>query len=135
MPDYSEWRDGTWKKLHPKENHWYDYLHYWRYLINAILIGAPVSIVSLLGLAANWWTSITWNKMWANVNVFMILKTVYVTMQTLNVMPVVFEIDSYMRHFKAFRALSFLSAVGFLIQYLGTIGGWAYIGNDPPDWL
>jgi hypothetical protein len=40
-----------------------------------------------------------------------------------------------MRHFKAFRALSFLSAVGFLIQYLGTIGAWAYFGNNPPDWF
>jgi hypothetical protein len=80
LPDYSDWRSGVWKREHPDKTHWYDYLHYWRYILNAIIVGLPVSIVSLLGLAGNWWTSVDWNKWWANMNVFMIAKTVYITM-------------------------------------------------------
>ena len=65
----------------------------------------------------------------------MISKTMYVGFQTLQSIPVVFEIDVYMRHFKPMRGFSFMASVAYLIAWVSALVFWYIEIYYPPTWL
>lgn len=55
-----------------------EFLNYFRWVFNAIFVGMPCTIVVSFLLTMNIFSSIELNKIWANGNVFLISKTVYI---------------------------------------------------------
>jgi hypothetical protein len=74
----------------------------------------------------NIFESIAWQRIWADGNMFLLIKTVYQGVQTLMLLPLIFEIDVYLRHMKAFRFFSLVFAVLSNVFYFSTLGIWLY---------
>ena len=113
----------------------WEYWNYFRWILNAAFIGMPLTIVGVACLALNIWTSVDWNKWWAYGNMFMISKTAYVLFQSIQMIPVVFEIDVYMRHFKPVRGFSLMAATAYVVIELLAVIFWYVEIYDPPSWL
>ena len=56
-----------------------EYWDYFRWVLNAAFIAMPLSGVALVFLIFNWYESIEWQRVWANGNIILISKTVYMT--------------------------------------------------------
>ena len=55
-----------------------EFLNYFRWVLNAILVGLPCMIIVSFLLTMNIFSSIELNQIWANGNVFLISKTMYI---------------------------------------------------------
>jgi hypothetical protein len=54
-----------------------DYFKYYRFLINALLVGFPYATMALGCLAYNLYFNVVWNKYWASGNAYLLFNTVY----------------------------------------------------------
>lgn len=45
-------------------------------------------------------TNIYFNKWWAGGNIMLVMKSVYIVVQTFNIIPVLYEVDFIIRHTK-----------------------------------
>lgn len=95
-----------------------DYFKYYRWAINAVVIGVPWMTAGLASFAYNMYFNIAWNKFWASGNAFLILNSVYLFVQVTNSIPLLFEIPIWLRAFRVTRLLSFFSAIFYNIVYI-----------------
>ena len=54
-----------------------DYLSYYRFALNALLVALPWSEVALSCLGYNIYFNIAWNKIWASLNSYLVFNTFY----------------------------------------------------------
>lgn len=54
-----------------------DYFVYYRYGINAIVVGVPWATTALLCLGYNLYFNIAWNKIWASLNSYLVFNSFY----------------------------------------------------------
>jgi hypothetical protein len=101
-----------------------DYFKYYRWAINAAVVGFPWVTVALGAFAYNMYFNISWNKLWASGNGYLIVNTVYLLIQVLNSIPLIFEIPIWLRAFRVTRILSFLSAIVYNIVYFISFLEW-----------
>ena len=115
LPDY----DFDLQKLEEDDgvNNFWDFIMYFRWLINAVLIGIPMTQVIFLGFLWNVWFNIHQNNWWAHGNLYFAM-TVLVIIQSINAFWLVFEIPAYLRWTKAFRSLSLMYAIVFTVTYV-----------------
>jgi hypothetical protein len=95
-----------------------DYFKYYRWLINAIVIGVPWMTAGIASFAYNMYFNIAWNKFWASGNAYLVINTVYLWVQVMNSIPLLFEIPIWLRAFRVTRLLSFFSAIVYNIVYI-----------------
>jgi len=118
-PKYdSEWDNGN--------RGMFEYWNYFRWILNAAFIGCPTFVVTWIFIGLNIFESIAWNRVWANGNIFLISKTFYLIVQSLMLLPLIFEIDVYLRHMKFFRFISLFFAVLYNTLYFSVFGIWWY---------
>lgn len=102
----------------------FDYFKYYRWAINALIVGIPWTTTALLSLGYNLYFNISWNKFWASGNSYLVLNTVYLFIQVVNSIPLVFELPIWLRAFRVTRMLSFLSAIIYTIVYFISFLEW-----------
>lgn len=68
--------------------------------------------------------NIAWNKWWATGNIWLISNTFFQISQSFLSIPLFFEVGIYVRHFKAFRSLSFLASIIYNAIYLFFLFDW-----------
>ena len=112
-----------------------DIVEHFRWAVNALFVAAPVCIIETASFAFNIYESIAWQNWWAKGNLFLIVKTVFQLLQLMSSLPLIFEIDVYLRHMKLFRVLSLFAALAYNIVYFGTIAIWYYQIYNPPSWM
>lgn len=95
----------------------FDYFKYYRWAINAGVVGIPWMFTALGAFAYNMYFNISWNKIWASGNAYLVMNSVYLTIQVLNSIPLVFELPIWLRAFRVTRILSFMSAIAYNIVY------------------
>ena len=122
MPEYTFDR----QQLESDEdlNNLWDYIMYFRWLINAVFIGFPVWNVIFIGLLWNIWFNIVMNHFWAHGNLYLMLMTVLNIVQSVNASYLVFEIPAFLRWTKPFRSLSLEYAIIMNIIYIGFVVRW-----------
>jgi len=110
-------------------------MEHYKWMINAFLVAGPISIVTV-GLAGfNIYESIWWQKWWADGNWFLIGKSIYIVVQTLCSLPLIFEIDVYLRHAKTLRFLVMNLAIFYTLFYVVVGGVWYWEIYHPPAWM
>jgi len=58
---------------------WYEYVYYFRWIVNFIVVGNPWFFTSLILIAVNLGLNILMNKFWAGGNILLIFNTTYLT--------------------------------------------------------
>lgn len=115
LPNYDIfWDDNQLNSL-------WDYVMYFRWAINFLLVGIPMSQVIIWGYLWNVWFNIHLNNFWAHGNLYLMVMSLFVIMQSWNAMFLVFEIPAYLRWTKPFRSLSLEWGSIFNIIYLGFV--------------
>jgi hypothetical protein len=114
LPNYDVERD-----LGGKEDvEWYDYLEYFRYIINLVVFAVPWLIVSLGFVVANLYMNIDWNEWWGEGNAWLLANTIYLVIQFLVSNFLMFEWPLFVRTFRVTRFLSFWSGVVYITLYV-----------------
>jgi len=75
----------------------WDYLMYFRWVINAVFVALPFMFYYFLSLAWNLYINIYFNHWWAQFNVYLLANTVYNLWQGVNAVYLAFEIPLYLR--------------------------------------
>jgi len=94
-----------------------DYFKYYRWAINAAVVGIPWMTTAFLAFGYNLYFNISWNKFWASGNAYLVMNSVYLFVQVLNSIPLIFELPIWLRAFRVTRILSFFSAIAYNIVY------------------
>lgn len=105
-----------------------------RWVLNAVFIASPINFFLWVMVFWHYMVQIFLNKWWAHGNLFLISKTIFITLQTISLVPVIYELDFMIRHLKFFRFLNLMQAVFFLLEYLGGMGVWIFEVYNPPSW-
>ena len=101
-----------------------DYFKYYRYLINALLVGLPWFMTAISCLVYNIYFNYEWNRYWASGNFYLVLSTIFLIYQVVNSILVVFELPIYLRAFRFTRLVSFFTAIGYNFLYLLSLFEW-----------
>jgi hypothetical protein len=99
-----------------------------KWIINLWAVGVPWCFVLLVIFSWNLYVNIFWNKFWAEGNVFLMANTLYIWIQALISLPLMFEIPALLKFIKPFRILSLWSAIIYNIMFIGSIADFFYIG-------
>ena len=81
----------------------------------------------------NIYFNIAWNKFWASGNAYLILNTIYLFIQVVNSIGVIFELPIWLRAIRVTRILSFLSAIAYNAFFIVSALEWydqIYIVTD-----
>ena len=129
-PDHGVW-DFSWTDLFegfPEYNtaddlsstgaQWYDYIYYWRYVIDIVFFGIPQVIVCILAVAWNLAFNINLNDNWADGNFWLIWNTAYLIIQCIHSVLLAFEVPLYLRVLKLFRIANSMFAVVYNIIFI-----------------
>ena len=93
------------------------------------VVGVPwLFVIGSIGFW-NLYVNISWNKWWAEGNLFLMGNTLYIISQSLVSIPLMFEIPSLLKFIKPFRVLSLFSAIVYNIMFLGSIADFFYIAQ------
>lgn len=110
-----------------------DYISYWRYIINIIVIGLPVFLLSCVAIGYNIFFNIDFNFWWAEGNAWLIWNSVWLILTGFHATMLAFEIPFYMRMFKVGRYFGCFNAALYNIIYFAMSFEWAsmlYISDD-----
>ena len=102
---------------------------YFRWGINFVVIGLPMSVFIALGLVWNLWFNIAKNHFWAHGNLYLVIMTNLAFLQSLNAIFLLFEIPAYLRWTKPFRSLSVEWGFIFNVVYLAFVYRWRQCVN------
>lgn len=89
------------------QDSWAATIYYIRWILNAIFVAMPWCMTVLILIGFNLYESIAWQQWWAYGNIIVLGRTLYLVFQGLLSIPLIFEIDVYLRHMKWIRAWSF----------------------------
>ena len=95
----------------------WQYLFYYRWIINFFLAGIPYFIVSIVANGFNIWWNIYLNDWWAEGNVYLMWNTAYSVLMTLISLIVVFEIPYLLQVTKVLRMFAFMVSVIYAFTY------------------
>ena len=102
----------------------FDYFKYYRWAINAAIIGFPWWATAFSCFAYNIYFNIAWNKWWASGNAYLLMSSVYLFYQVVNSIPLIFELPIWLRAFRVTRILSFFSAIVYTFVYFLSAFEW-----------
>ena len=107
-----------------KDLQWYDYLDYFRYILNIIFFGIPWFVISLSCVIINLYMNIAWNEWWGDGNAWLLGNTIYLVIQFLISNFLVFEWPIFVRAFRITRFISLWSSVFYIISYVISLFVW-----------
>jgi len=110
-PEYS----SDWKS---KVTNVWQFINYFRYALNFWLFGIPYTLFMLICIGYNLVFNIWCNKMWVNMNSYLLFNTIYIVVQGTLSLFLAFELPLWLKHFKVLRLASFLAAWIYTIIYL-----------------
>ena len=102
--------------------------------MNAAFVGIPYSTISWGLVAFNMYESIEWQRVWANGNIFLVSKTLYMIIQTAILFPLLFEVDVWLRHMKWLRFISLTIAIAYNMWWVTAFGIYYWQVYNPPPW-
>ena len=95
-----------------------------RWVINAVVVGAPFSVflicADLFNIVINAW----WNKWWAGGNFFLIWQSCYMIFTSIFAIFLVFEINVILKWAKIWRVNVLLSAIAYNFIYFIVLAEW-----------
>lgn len=103
-----------------------------KWIINLWVVGVPWLFVLLAVFGYNLYVNIAWNHWWAEGNVYLMANTIYIMVQSLVSLPLMFEIPPLLRFFKPFRVLSLLSSILYNCFFIASIADFFYIAKAEP---
>mmetsp|Transcript_35886 Transcript_35886/g.55090 ORF Transcript_35886/g.55090 Transcript_35886/m.55090 type:complete len:253 (+) Transcript_35886:347-1105(+) len=104
LPQYKKnWQDSV-------HSAW-DFVVYFRWIINMVTLAIPFSLVSVLLIGFDVVVNIVFNKWWAKANAILIAQTVYLVTQTFLSQWLIWEIPAWLRKFKIIRCFSWIAAL------------------------
>ena len=74
----------------------FEYIYYFRYIINVWLIGVPWIIFSLGTIGWNWYVNIDWNGWWSKGNPWLIANSVALIIFNVHSWFLAFELPIYL---------------------------------------
>jgi hypothetical protein len=95
----------------------------------------PVTLFEVMMIAWNLATSTIFCKWWAYGNWFMLIKTIFMIYELFTMIPLIFEIDVYLRHMKSFRFVSLTAALIHFYGYLFVVWVWLWELIWPPSFV
>ena len=104
---------------------WETIVHF-RWLVNFIYVFIPWVFISLFLFAANLTFNIVLNRDWADGNVWLIVNSVYLLVQTVFSWPLVMELPVYMYSFRLFRIMSVFAAGVYNFFYILCTIDWIF---------
>mmetsp|Transcript_8323 Transcript_8323/g.13918 ORF Transcript_8323/g.13918 Transcript_8323/m.13918 type:complete len:288 (-) Transcript_8323:43-906(-) len=96
----------------------WDYIVYFKYIVNLVLVAIPYLCLSFAGVVFNFYANIALNKGYAGGNLLLIFNSAFLIYQTIISNLLVFELPSYLRRHKPERASSFVLAAAYNVVYL-----------------
>lgn len=101
-----------------------DYFKYYRFLINAIVVGGPWALTAIGCFLYNLYFNIEWNRNWASGHWYLVVNTLYLAVQVVDSIFIVFELPVWLRAFRVTRILSFFTAIIYNTLYLLSAFEW-----------
>ena len=111
LPEYDS------KDLEGDDSVW-DWISYYKYLIDIFVIAIPYSIIGLLCVIYNFYFNINWNRKWASGNFWLIGNTVFLLVEYIISLFEAVELPIFMRSFKTLRFFATLFAALYIFLYL-----------------
>lgn len=108
-------------------------MKYYRWAINAAVVGVPWFLTATTALIYNIYFNIEYNRWWAWGNYWLLGNTFYLLFQTLTSIPLVIEFPLYLRAFRVSRMFSVTSAILYNFLFLLSFFEWydqLYIVTD-----
>jgi hypothetical protein len=103
---------------------WYEYIFYFRWIVNLIFFAMPYFAFSCAMVVVNIVLNIFMNKWWAGGHWLLIFNTFYLITQTVMSWPLIFELPFYLTHLRFFRIFSVMAAWAYSLFYFLTIAFW-----------
>ena len=94
-----------------------EWIDYFQYVLNIVLIVVPLGLVSVAGIGFNIWVNIAWHDWWAEGNVYLILNTVWMIASSIDAMLISLEYPKFMRSTRVGRFAFLFVSVIFLAFY------------------
>lgn len=118
LPSYDREKDLS------KDVSFSDYIDYYRYMINTVLIAGPWVLFGLAAVFWNLYFNAEWNRMWADGNIWLVGNTVFIISQFLVSLPLVFELPVFLRAMRLTRLYSFFGAILYTVVYVISAFEW-----------
>jgi len=106
------------------EHPWYEYIEYFRWIVNFVFVGSPWFVWSIVLCVINLVLNILLNSWWADGNLLLVFNTGYLIMQTIMSWPLIFEIPFYLKHLRFFRLFSVTWAILYMSFYFFVVIDW-----------
>lgn len=104
----------------------WQYLMALKWIVNFWIVGVPYVLYCIFAIVWNLYWNILENKWWAHGNVVLLGSSVYLVVQAIFSMLMMFEMAFIIRWIKPFRLLSLLSAVLYNFLYILFTCDWIY---------
>lgn len=103
-----------------------------RWAINAILVAAPLAFCILLTNIMMFVSYLVFNKVWGEGNVFWVTNWIFLVLQSISTLPLLFEISLILQWTHPWRLFSLTAAILYNLAYLGFLSDlfWLYFGTD-----
>lgn len=101
----------------PSDAEWYEYLYYYKYLINIIGIALPWTLFVLCLFGYNLYFNIKLNRLWAGGSIWLICETLFLMWQGMVSIITVFEIPIFVRAFRVMRWVDVLVSIFSCVPY------------------
>lgn len=100
-----------------------------KWIVNLWTVGVPWCVLLFVIFSWNVYVNIFWNKFWAEGNLFLVGNTVYIILQSLISLPLMFEIPPLLRLLKPFRLLSLASSIVYNVLFFGSVLDFFYLAD------
>ena len=128
--DIPQYGNGTW----PEGSGLWGFIKHFKWNLNFFIIGIPWVLIMIACITWNFYMNIAWFKWWAGGNFWLMGNTIFLIIQILNSIPVIFEIDVVLRRIKPLRFLTLFSSIMYNLGYIiSTIEAYLFLYEDDSD--
>ena len=97
-----------------------------KWIINFWVTGIPYLVYCLIAIGYNLFVNIIENNWWAEGNIFLMGNTIYLLVQSMFSMLMMFEMAFIIRWIKPLRVISVVSAFLYNVFYIFSLGNWLW---------
>lgn len=101
-----------------KQLKFWDWIEVFAYVFNLWLVAVPWTIFGFLMVLVNIFFNIDYNKGWAEGNVFLMFNTIYALIQYTLTIPLIYEVQAWLKHAKFIRLISLAWALFYNTVYV-----------------
>ena len=134
----SYYNDWTWEDLEggfpvyndedikkaEEDDHWFEAIYYFRYLIDIVFIAVPWFIYSIAAIVFNYYVNIEWNNVWAEGNLWLIYNTLFLELFCFHSWALAIEWPAYLEFFRVLRWFYVWHAFWYVFIYALVVLVW-----------